>query len=190
MFEGFTKSVITGIITVGSMFYSTISGVNAEFSGIDVFARGETIYVSAQLENCFSEDLDEIFHTGQPIRIHYKIQLFFEDSDLPFYQQSLFRELTYDVLDRDYSIRHSEAEELLDCETLDTAKILMSSVQGYALLSKDLLNRNEQYYIKITAYMDKIYMPEMDQELNLMFYWNSIKPEISTDIFTAEIFEK
>jgi len=190
MFDSLSKSVITGIITLGSMFQSTIYGVNAEFSSLDVYAKGGTIYVTSSLDNCFSPDLDEIFHTGQPIRIHYRIQMFSADLEIPFFQQNVFRELRYDLLDHYYFVQNSEDEESIRCETLVNAKERLSIVDGFALLSRDLLNDGEQYYVKITAYMDKIYLPEMDQEINLMHYWNKIRPEFQTEVFTADIFKK
>jgi hypothetical protein len=77
-----TRHIITGIISISSVFVSTISGVNPEFSSPKLNIEGRNIYISTQLINYSTEEFDHIFSSGIPIRINFEFELFSNSTSL------------------------------------------------------------------------------------------------------------
>jgi len=182
--------IITGIIAIGSMFYSTISGVSPEFEPCIIFSRGDHVIISTELTNCYSEDLDKIFQTGQEIRIQFEIEVFAGDSDTPAQVFRIFHSIKFSLLDHYYEVYYSEDEEIYQFETLGEAKDYLCNLSDYQVLTRDQLMPGAQHQISVSAFMGKIHLPDIHEEINLMFYWNSIKPEVDTQFFTTAIFNK
>ncbi len=182
--------IITGIITIGSLFYSTISGVSPRFASCDLDTKGDTITLSSSITNCYSEDLDKMFNSGQEIKIQYKIRIYNSSSRKPLSAKTLYHSLKYSLLKRDYVVYYSETNEIFEVESLREAKSLLNRISGYVVLSRDDLLNQEAFYIKLSAALNKIYLEGIDKEVNLMYYWNSIKPEIKTEQFTQDIFKQ
>lgn len=190
MFESLSSKVITGIIALGSMFYSSISGVNPEFDSCDIFIQGNQLILSASLDNCFSEDLDKIFQSGQEIRIHFLIQVFRDRQDQPKNTFRVYHSIRHSLLDRYYEVYSSETEEIYQFETLTQAKERLRFITNYSVLTQEEVPDDGQHFIKVSAFMNKIHLPDINEEINLMYYWNSLRPEIDSRKFTAAIFRQ
>ena len=75
IFGELTRQIITGIISISSVFVSTISGVNPEFNSPQLKIEGKTIYISTQLINYSTKELDNIFNSGIPVIINFIIEI-------------------------------------------------------------------------------------------------------------------
>ncbi|NHZ84636.1 MAG: hypothetical protein GWP19_02005, partial [Planctomycetia bacterium] len=53
----FSKKVISTIIAVGSMFYSTIAGVTPAMNTLELQYKSDYVVVSTTIENCYTEEL-------------------------------------------------------------------------------------------------------------------------------------
>jgi hypothetical protein len=190
IFTAITKKIITTIITIGSMFYSTISGVNAEFTDIDFHARGDQLVLSTELTNCFSDDLDLIFESGKDISIYYKIEVIQLTNSQAIHTDTLIHTIHYSLVDNDFSIRISEAQQTLYNLPKDRAKLRLVEIDNVSVLSLHSLQPGQEYFIQATAWMGKITIEGTQENLNLMYYWNSIKPEVRSVYFTGSDLEK
>ncbi|NOZ07493.1 MAG: DUF4390 domain-containing protein [FCB group bacterium] len=146
--------------------------------------------LSTDITNCYSEDLDKMFNSGQEIKINFIIKIFSNSSYKPLSVLKFYHSLTYSLLNRSYEVYYSETDEIFELETLRDAKSLLRSISGYAILSREDLTSDELHFVKITAALNKIYLDGIDKEVNLMYYWNSIRPEIKTESFTSDIFKQ
>ena len=54
IFAAFSKKVISAIIAVGSMFYSTINGVTPNMLTPDLQYKNDNIFVTTTIENCYA----------------------------------------------------------------------------------------------------------------------------------------
>ena len=190
IFAAFSKKVISTIIAVGSMFYSTIDGVTPTMKTPELHYKNEYIFVSTTLENCYTEDLNQIFYSGNIIPVYFSVDLFQTSKKDPDSTFTFYHTLQYSPIGNDFTIFHSELDETMSSLNFEQVKILLTRLTNYRVTSSNNIDDDNYYYIKITAWLDKIHLEGMDEELNLLYYWNSIKPYSKTVQFTKSDFQK
>lgn len=176
IFTNLFQNTINTVIAIGSFFYSTIDGVRADFSHMDVDVSNNIIIVSTQLTNCYSDGLDQIFRSGEQVTIHYKLELYSDQNNQPIYQNDFSHSIRYSLLEKNYNIYKSEIETVLIGLDLIRAKIEMSQIITIPTIEVAQLESNFDYHFRITAWLDDIQLQGMDKPLNLMYYWSSIRP--------------
>ncbi|MFC1785214.1 DUF4390 domain-containing protein [Candidatus Neomarinimicrobiota bacterium] len=185
----FSKKVISTIIAVGSMFYSTIDGVTPSMSTPDIGFKNENLFISTTIDNCYTEELDQIFNSGNVIPLYFSVELYQDGEKDPDSTFTFYHSLQYSPIGNDFTIYYSERNEAITSLNIDQAKVLFPQIINYRATSATSINDNINYYFKITAWLDKIHLEGMEGELNLLFYWNSIKPYGTSTIFTKSDFQ-
>ena len=79
----FSKKVISTIIAVGSMFYSTIDGVTPSMVTPEIRFKNDNLFISTTIDNCYTEELNQIFYSGNIIPISFSVKLYREDEKDP-----------------------------------------------------------------------------------------------------------
>ena len=189
IFAAFSKKVISTIIAVGSMFYSTIDGVTPSMSTPELQYRNDNIYVSTTIENCNTEDLDQIFYSGNLIPMYFSVELYQEGEKNPDSTYTFYHSLQYSPIGKDFTIYYSEQNKITSSLNISQVKHLIPRVTNYQVTSANNINDNINYYFKVTAWLDKIQLEGMEEELNLLYYWNSIKPTNKSALFTKSDFQ-
>ena len=189
-FSLLSKKIATAVIAIGSMFYSTISGVSAEFEDLQIGTRGDQLVLSTGLLNCFSEDLDRLWSSGREIRIYFLVELMETGSDEPESEITFYHSVKYSLIDRIYEVFYSNSGDRFSSISLDRAKEKMAEIREVSVAAASQLTSEARYFLRMTAYMEKIQLPGMEEKLNLMFYWSSIKPTVKSEPFTREIFRQ
>lgn len=189
IFAAFSKKVISTIIAVGSMFYSTIDGVTPTMNTPELQYKNDYVLVSTTIENCYTEELDQIFYSGNLIPIYFAVELYKDGRKDPDSTNTFYHALQYSPLGDDFTIYYSERNETISSLNLDQAKVLFPRVTNYRVTSSNNINDEIPYYIKITAWLNKIRFEGMEEELNLLYYWNSIKPNNKSAPFTKSDFQ-
>ncbi len=189
IFAAFSKKVISTIIAVGSMFYSTIDGVTPKMDTPEIRYKNDYIYISTNIENCYTEDLNQIFYSGNMIPMYFSVDLYRDGQKDPDSTYTFYHALQYSPIRDNFTIFHSEQNETISSLNLDQAKNLFPRIINYPATSSGYLDENINYYITVTAWLDKIRLEGMDEKLNLLFYWNSIKPNNKTAQFTKSDFQ-
>jgi len=187
-FSLLSRKIVATIISIGSLFYSTIPGVNATFEEIDLSLEGNRLMVSTQLSNCYSEALDQIFRSGMGIQIHFRVEVIPENSGRPVSETTFYHSIHYSLLDDVFDVYRSESQETYLNLNLKTAKDYLAEIEDVPALYMNQLDSDENYYLRLTAWMDKIQLQGMEEPLNLMFYWNSIKPTGLSRTFNKAVF--
>lgn len=185
----FSKKVISTIIAVGSMFYSTIDGVTPSINIPDLQYKNDYVLVSTTIENCYTKELDQIFYSGNLISMYFTVELYQESTKSVDTTYTFYHTLQYSPIGNDFSIYFSERDEIISSLNMDQAKILFPRVTSYQVISSDDIGENINYYVKITAWLDKIQLEGMEDELNLLYYWNSIQPNSKSTQFTKSDFQ-
>ncbi len=189
IFAAFSKKVISTIIAVGSMFYSTIDGVTPAMNTPELQYKNDYVLVSTTIENCYTEELDQIFYSGNLIPMYFSVELYQEGVKSPDSTYIFYHTLQYSPIGNDFSIYYSEHNETISSLNLDQAKILFPRITNYKVISANNIYDNINYYLKITAWLDKIHLEGMEEELNLLYYWNSIKPNSKSVPFAKSDFQ-
>ncbi len=189
IFAAFSKKVISTIIAVGSMFYSTIDGVTPVMNTPDIQYKNDYVYISTTIENCYTEDLNQIFYSGNMISIHFSVDLYQVGQKDPDSTYKFYHALQYSPIADDFTIFYSERNETISSLNIDQAKNILPRIINYPTTSSVNIDDNINYYISVTAWLDKIYFEGMDEELNLLYYWNSIRPNNKTIQFSKSDFQ-
>ena len=189
IFAAFSKKVISTIIAVGSMFYSTIDGVTPIMNTPEIHYKNENIFISTTIENCYTEDLNQIFYSGNMIPIYFSVDLYREGKKNPDSTFTFYHALQYSPIGDDFTIFFSERNETVPSLNLEQAKELLPRIVNYPTTSSDKIDDNKNYYISVTAWLDKIQFEGMGEKLNLLYYWNSIKPNNKTVQFSKSDFQ-
>jgi len=180
--------LITTILSLGTAVFTNIQGVNAEFTNGLIEQNGSRIVVSSDLSNCWTPEFDRILQSGQTVKITYRLELFTEGGLLPEAAQSIVHELRYSILDEAFTIRQSETEQLITARELGNAKILLSKLKRVDFFGLDDLAAGKTYYLQLSAHLNRITLPGMTEELNLMAYWNGIRPSYHSEPFSKADF--
>ena len=189
IFAAFSKKVISTIIAVGSMFYSTIDGVTPTMNAPEIQYKNDYIYISTTIENCYTEDLNQIFYSGNMIPIYFSVDLYQDGHRTPDSTYTFYHALQYSPIGDDFTIFFSERNETVSSLNLDQAKNILPRVINYPTTSSGKIDDNTNYYISVTAWLDKIQFEGMEEKLNLLYYWNSIKPNSKTEQFSKSDFQ-
>lgn len=189
IFAAFSKKVISTIIAVGSMFYSTIDGVTPKMNIPELQYKNDYVLVSTMIENCYTEELDQIFYSGNLIPIYFSIELYQEGERKPDSTYTFYHSLQYSPIGNDFAIYYSEQDKIISSLNINQVKQLLPRVTKYQVTSANTINDNINYYFKVTAWLDKIQLEGMDEKLNLLYYWNSIKPNSKSAPFTKSDFQ-
>lgn len=190
LFTTLSRTVITTVIAIGSLFYSTISGVNAKFEPLELRTKGNQLVLSAALENWSFDDLDQILLSGQEIKILFRIQVLELENSTPVVDSAFFHSLQYSLLDGVFDVYRSEEQGNLGGLSLSRAKTALARIEDYPAVALHQLDPQKNYYIQVSAGLDRIHLPGQDEDLNLMFYWNSIKPSRNSDTFNVHLFQQ
>jgi len=185
----FSKKVISTIIAVGSMFYSTINGVTPSMSTPEIQFQNDDLFISTTIDNCYTEELNQIFYSGNIIPLYFSVELYQDNKKNPDSTFIFYHALQYSPIGNDFTIYYSERDEAISSLNIDQAKVLFPQIINYRATSATSINNNINYYLKITAWLDKIHLEGMKEELNLLFYWNSIKPNSASTIFSKSDFQ-
>lgn len=189
LFATFSKKVISSIIAIGSMFYSTIDGVTPNMEIVDSFFKNDYLIVNTVITNCYTEELDQILASGNKIPINFEVGLYREKGKMPDSTFSFFHVLQFSPIDNNYSVFLSEKNEYVYSLNQQQAKTLFTSVVNQPIFSSKDIDAGQNYYVEITTWLDKIHLKGMEEELNLIFYWNSIKPKAKTVLFKKSNFQ-
>lgn len=189
IFAAFSKKVISAIIAVGSMFYSTINGVTPNMLAPDIQYKNDDIFVSTTIENCYAEEFNQILYSGNLIPMYFSVELYRENEKMPDSTYTFNHTLQYSHIGNDFTIYYSERDATISSLNLNQAKMLFPQITSYRVTSASYINDNSTYYLNITAWLDKINLEGMEEEFNLLFYWNSIKPNSKSASFTKSDFQ-
>jgi len=183
MFEAIAQRITSTAIALGSMVFASVAGTNATFDAPDITVSGSKIVISTQLTECFTEELDKIFQSGQPIRIYFRVSLHEQQSDNPVLVKDFYHQVRYSLVDKYYEVYLSEKDASTTAISIGEVHRNLASVNQYGVIEADYLEPGTHYYIRITAYMQKIQLPGMEDEIDLMNYWNGKEPELRTEPF-------
>lgn len=190
LFSVISQKIVSTVIAVGSLFYSSISGVVAEFDGLTLDTQGDKLVLSTRLVNCFSEDLDRIFRSGEEIRIFFQVEVLNRENQVPVHKTTLFHAITYSLIEGSYEVYKSNTQKRQMGLSLEQAKTMMSQVEEAGVIVASQLSFGVDYAVKVTANLGTVTLPGSKEELNLMYYWSSLRPTVTSEPFPRDSFTK
>ncbi len=188
MFESILDKLISSVIAIGSLIFPFVSGTDAVFENVDFFIDENKMYFSGQLANCYTKEFDEILKSGQGVKLNFKIELFSEKGTEPKLKQNFYHKLRYNLIDKKFVLYISEKETSLQLRTINDVHLEFARIDRHQILNTSNLKEGKKYYVRITAYMDKITFYELSENFDLMLYWNNNQPVTESNLFDLSLF--
>jgi len=191
IFSVLFNKTISIVITLGTLFYTSVTGVSPKMNVVQVSSKGSLVVVSSQIQNCFSEDFDKILSSGADVKLHFQLQLYDLDSPLlPEESHTLTKTFVCSLLDHTYHVSLSGVTE--SDEELEFHEARSSWVQlfEFPIAQFNDLKPGKRYAVSVTAWLDKVRVMGKEEPLNLMVYWTGIKPVATSAPFTRDLLKQ
>ncbi|MDO9548940.1 MAG: DUF4390 domain-containing protein [Candidatus Marinimicrobia bacterium] len=188
MFGTITDRLIATIISVGSLFFPFIDGIEPAFNDVWLSIVENSLVLSMQLENCYTAELDKILMSGQPVTLRFRAELFDKAQKQPVLTKQFYHTLRYNPLEKQYRLYSSEKDNNDYYSTLQLVHLNFSSLSGVKLLKPGDLEKEHDYFIRLTAHLDPITFIGEKSDFDLMLYWNNKKPAVNTETFNISLF--
>src|SRR6056297_3130690 len=98
--------IVSGLISISMALFSSYKGNDADFAFLHANLQENHITISAELENAFENDFEEIFKLGTDVYIYYHLEI--ENKTGEIFSSIFTHKVEYDPVLRRYFIDLSE----------------------------------------------------------------------------------
>ncbi len=188
MFNALTDRLIATIISIGSLFFPFLESIEPNFSNIQFNTVGSAVVLSMHLDNCYTDQLNQVISSGKTVKIFFQSELFRTKAKNPDHTQNFYHTVRYNLLENQYEVYFSETDRRRLFSDISLVHKYFTSVSNYQVLKSEDLKSGQDYYIRLTAYLENITFIGEDSDLDLMLFWNNKKPSVDTEVFNSSIF--
>ncbi len=188
MFELISQTFNASIVAVTQIFLATIITTNPWFEGLNIQHVGakHEIVCTTRLADSFTETLDDVLLSGENITLHFRFELFVSGESEALQIKEIVNGFRFDDEAEIYYLINSEEQKLEKFFTIEAAKDTYITVRNLVIVNTADLSSDQDYFIKVTAFLDPIKMDNVGESVNLMMRWASVKPTIISDKFRIQ----
>lgn len=185
MLQFLADKLNAGALLVSQLLLTAVVGTDPYFHEVELELRGDRLHCSARLEESFTPDLDVLLQSGDTVTIHFEVDLVDLETGTPLAIADWEHWFIYSILEDEFSVYKSEIDKTFHSNNFLTARQDWVVILDAPLARLKWMEADHRYQLRMSAYMDEISMPGMTDKLNLMSYWNRIRP-----VHTSEPFMK
>jgi hypothetical protein len=178
----FAGKVLSGLVSMTMMMFSSYEGNNADFSQVLIGHNENAIRIRTNLVNAFENDFEPIFRSGSPIVISYTLIVKRDNSVIA--RDTYQNRILFDPMNRYFQIEAQAANHFTFVETCEELRLLISEVDIFY----DHWNISGTYHFQLSAHMDNVNLASLEREFDLMMLWHHKTPAISFS-YTVEPYE-
>jgi hypothetical protein len=171
-----TDKLSAGALVVSQLLLTAVVGTDPYFQDVSLEVRGNRLFYSAVLAESFTPDMDVLLQSGDTVAIHFELDLVNIQNDSVVAMADWQHEFIYSILEDEYTVNKSEDRRSFHSYDFEEAKLALVTIEPAFFCRLDVLEEQHQYSLRISAYMDEIEMPGITEQVNLMSYWNRIRP--------------
>ena len=168
---------------ISQLLLSAVVGTNPYFQDVALDVRGDRIYCSASLEESFTPDLDRLLQSGDNVIIHFEVDVVDQATDSVVALSDWEHHLRYSLLEDNYTLFNSETGRNLTIDDFDIAKSRWVRVEDALICRMRDLREGGRYYLRMSAFMEDVSLPGITEKINMMAFWNRIRPTYESDPF-------
>ena len=185
MFQFLADKLSAGALVVSQLLLTAVVGTNPYFQEVNLEVGGSRLLCSAQLMESFTPDLDMLLESGDTVVIHFEVDLVNAASDSVVALANWEHQFIYSLLEDEYSVYRSEDDRTIRSNSFAEARQEWVTINKARFCRMKVMEPDQQYFLRLSAYLDEMEMPGITNKVNLMSYWNRIRP-----VHTSEPFEK
>jgi len=174
-----------GALLVSQLLLTAFVGTDPYFQDVSLEVRGDRLFCSAILMESFTPDLDLLLSSGDTVIIHFEVDLVNAANDSVVAIADWEHHFQYSLLEDEYTIYRSEIDKSTRVYSLEKAKEEWVKIEDALFCRMRVMQDDKFYFLRISAFMEEMEMPGITDRINLMSFWNRIRP-----IHISEPFEK
>lgn len=174
-----------GALLLSQMLLTAVVGTDPYFQDVRLDVRGDRLFCSAVLMDSFTPDLDKLLQSGDTIVIHFEIDLVNVRTDSVVAMADWEHQLRYSLLEDNYTVYRSEQDRTLKMQDFELAKEEWVEIEEALFCRLRVMEYDQSYFLRISAFMEEVSLPGITQKVNMMSFWNRIRP-----VHISEPFEK
>jgi hypothetical protein len=179
MFQSLADKVISGVISLSMLLFSSYEGNNARFSDLETVFLNHNLIFRTQLVEAFDNDFEDIIKSGSEIDIFFSVEL--SEDGAQFHKVEFKHTVNYVPMEQIYYVSFDERNELLLYESYDQ---VISDISKIEYIYKDRIP--DKFKVVISAHLEKMTLAGNPKEYDLMMLWNFKKPKIKKTITKPE----
>ena len=185
MFQFLADKLGAGALLLSQLLLTAVVGTEPYFQDVRLEVAGDRIFCSGKLMDSFTPDLDKLLQSGDTVKIHFEVDLVMASNDSVIAMADWEHRFQYSLLEDRYTVYLSEHDRIEHIGSFQRAKSRWTEVEGALLCRMRVMEDEGIYFLRISAFMEEMEMPGITSKVNLMSFWNRIRP-----VHTSEAFEK
>jgi hypothetical protein len=144
------------------LFSSPLSAEKAGIRDLLVTNNATHVLIYARVMNCFTKDIEAAILAGVPTTFTFVVDLFQQRSwwrDKTVSRVTVKHTIKYDNVKNLFHVYFDGNKEPMSFPDFEGAKRVMADLNGIPVAQLKALKRNEYYYVKIKAKLDKVRLP-------------------------------
>jgi hypothetical protein len=159
-----TRTGFLSISLILALFLVSPVPLCADEATINCFVTNDamSLKVYARVANCFTKDMEAAILAGVPTTFTFIIELYqvrplWLDKNLV--QLTVSHTIKYDNVKKIFYVYSGNDTEPTSFQDYESAKRVMADVNGFSIMPMRALKRNEYYYVRAKAKLDKVRLP-------------------------------
>ena len=189
MMDKLLEGLISSIISLGSLFFPFIQGVEPDFADLRLAVQRGQLYLATRIVNCYSEDLDKVLMSGQEIQLCFRVEVKSGKSKKAVLTRNFYHSMRYNIIDQLFSVYLSERDIDLQYHDINSVHDAFTQVEEVAVLGAADLKAGKSYIVEISAHLDPVTFVGSKEKIDLMLFWNNKRPVLRSEPFTDSIFQ-
>lgn len=161
---------------MSQLLLTAVVGTDPYFQDVGLEVRGDRLMYSATLAESFTPDMDVLLQSGDTVTIHFELDLVNIQNDSVVAIADWEHQFIYSILEDEYTVHKTEADRAIHSYNFFEAKQEWVNIRQAFFCELDVMEDQHQYVLRVSAYMDEMDMPGITEKVNLMSYWNRIRP--------------
>ncbi|MCF7809008.1 MAG: DUF4390 domain-containing protein [Candidatus Marinimicrobia bacterium] len=190
MLQFITDKLSAGALIVSQLLLTAVVGTDPYFVDVSLELRDERLMYTATLAESFTPDMDVLLQSGDTVTIHFELDLVNLQTDSVVAIADWEHQFLYSILEDEYTVYKTESDRLIHSYNFFEAKQEWVHIRRAFFCKLDVLEDELQYALRVSAYMDEMDMPGITDKVNLMSYWNRIRPAHISEPFMLRNLEQ
>ncbi|HOA28992.1 MAG: hypothetical protein KBB33_04485 [Candidatus Cloacimonetes bacterium] len=175
MFEALGAKLLTGVVSLSMLLFSSFQGNDPSLGNLSYSKTGSYVHLRAQLQTAFENDFPSIFASGSEIPVHYNLEV--KSGGNVMIKRRVVHKVSYDPTTGVYQIFKNGSRTAFT-ESAEQVKRELSAFE-YALPYQHSWG---VVTVKLEADLPKVHFAQLKKEVDLMVLWKYKKPSIKAQI--------
>ncbi len=158
----------------------------AKFADLLVTNNKEQILVYARVTDCFTKKMEEAILAGVPTTFTFLFDFYLERPywwDKKMFRRIVQHTIKYDNVKKIFVLSSTDGKDPDTFQTFESAKRAMADLNGVAVAPVKALARDQSYYLKMKAQLDKVRLP---WHMEYLFFFVSLW-DFETDWYRQKV---